>query len=50
MHDPLCPNIQCDCEPDDYGHMMDCSIYCLCELINKVREETVNSMRNNNEI
>lgn len=39
-HDDLCPNVPCDCEPDEYGHMMDCSIYCLCDLINKVREET----------
>lgn len=37
-HDPLCPNIPCDCEQDEYGHMIDCSIYCLCELINKVHE------------
>lgn len=41
MHDSLCPNIPCDCEPDDYGHMMDCTIQCLCDLINKVRNDTL---------
>jgi hypothetical protein len=32
-HDPLCPNLPCNCEPDDYGHMWNCEKLCQCDLI-----------------
>jgi hypothetical protein len=36
-HDEFCVNIPCDCDPDDYGHMVDCARRCDCELIEAVR-------------
>jgi hypothetical protein len=38
-HDALCRNIECDCEPDDYGHEWTCSISCQCSLIKRVRKD-----------
>jgi hypothetical protein len=36
-HDPLCPNIPCTCEPDEYGHIPTCDHECLCILITLAR-------------
>lgn len=38
-HDPLCPNIPCDCDQDYYGCEWSCQRQCQCDLIAKVREE-----------
>ena len=42
-HDPLCPDIPCNCEPDYYGHEFSCAKTCHCELISKVRKDTINA-------
>lgn len=39
QHDPLCPNKPCTCNYDDYGHQFDCTGYCNCNMIAKVRED-----------
>lgn len=36
-HDPLCPNIPCDCEPDFYGHDVNCRMTCRCGEYAQVR-------------
>lgn len=38
-HDPLCPDIPCNCEPDYYGHEFSCAKTCYCDLIAKVRAD-----------
>lgn len=32
-HDPLCPNLPCTCDPDDYGHEWTCQKLCQCDII-----------------
>lgn len=42
-HDPLCPDIPCNCEPDYYGHEFSCAKTCYCDFIDKVRRDTLNA-------
>jgi hypothetical protein len=37
-HDPLCPDIPCTCQPDVYGHMLDCMMFCVCDIITAAHE------------
>ena len=39
MHDKFCPNIPCNCNPDDYGHEWLCEQYCLCDILFSVRND-----------
>lgn len=39
MHDPFCPAIECNCEPDEWGHEMWCDMYCICSTIAEVRAD-----------
>ena len=48
-HDVLCPNLPCDCEPDDYGHQIHCGMDCRCaeyaEVRRSARSEAVDYIR-----
>lgn len=37
-HDPLCPDVPCTCQPDIYGHMLDCMMFCVCDIITAAHE------------